>query len=136
MKKIIYLLTLMLAVTLINVSCEKNEDPANQTLAEMYPDWTNLTWISTDGNSTPTVYPRLTIKVIGNVATIYETKLVSNSPVTYTFNYDALDITVTTATFFLPQTGAVNQTMTIMTPPDNTKIKVSWQNHTYLLQIN
>jgi hypothetical protein len=75
-----------------------------------------------------TVYPRLDIKIVGDVATIYETKLLSNNVVKYTYEYEALDITPTTATFFLPRTGAVNQTMTIFTQPDITKIWVTWQN--------
>ena len=69
MKKVIYLLTILFAVVLINISCEK-EDPVDikleKTLAEQYPDWTNLSWISTDGNDDRNAYPQFSITIFNN----------------------------------------------------------------------
>ena len=136
MKKVIYFLMLMSAMTILNIGCEKPDDgTSDQTLAQAYPNWINLTWVSTDGASLITTYPRLDISIVGDVATIHETTSVLGSPAYYTFQYDALNITSTTATFSKPHNGAMNQTMTIKTPPDNAHIKVSWEGHDYVLQI-
>ncbi len=70
MKKFTYVLALMFSLVLINTSCEKDPATADQTLAQMYPDWVNLTWVSTDGASLATTYPKLNIKIVGDVVTI------------------------------------------------------------------
>lgn len=126
----------MFTMVLMSTGCEKDSTTPDKTLAQQHPNWKNLTWESTDNLILEC--PKLAITIVGNVATIYET---TYNPQTrlltpYVYQYDGLDITATSATFFLPQTGAITQTMTIMTPPDNTKIKLSWQNHVYVLKIN
>jgi len=76
MKKVTYLISILFAVALLSVSCEK-EDPIvpepEQTLEQLYPDWANLTWVSTDGvtaEMNPDVYPRLNITIIGNLVDV------------------------------------------------------------------
>lgn len=65
MKKIAYLSMLFVALTLMSFSCEKNDDDViPQTLEEKYPDWSNLTWVSTDGSVD--TYPRMNITITGN----------------------------------------------------------------------
>ena len=65
MKKAIYFLILMSAMTILTISCTK---PADDELPfqVQYPDWKNLTWVSTDGSSLATTYPKLNISVDGN----------------------------------------------------------------------
>ena len=49
-EKVNFLFTILFAVDLMSTSCEK-DDPIvpDQTLAEQYPDWVNLSWVSIDG---------------------------------------------------------------------------------------
>lgn len=138
MKKLTYFLVLMFSLVLIS-ACDKNDDDPivpKQTFEELYPDWANLTWVSTDGVDTtmyPDVYPRLNITIIKN-SIIFQIidYVVGVGVTTYNFDCDALEITPTTATFI----GTRVRTLSILTPPDNTKIKVIYDKHTYVLQIN
>ncbi len=72
MKKVTYLMTLVLAITIVSYSCSKkdDDDPIVKTLQEQYPDWSNLTWVSTGGISTPDMYPKLEISIVDNEGTI------------------------------------------------------------------
>lgn len=138
MKKLVYFSTIFIALTLMNFSCTKPND--DKTLAEQNPTWANLSWVSTDGSTTS--YPRLDIKIEGNVASIFETRNSTEGKFTYT--YGALEVIAPTtssngiATFFMPGNGSIAQTMTILmvTPNDGTKVKLIWQSHTYLLKVN
>ncbi len=84
MKRITYLLMLMFATVLINIGCEKeNSTPATpvtppvaQTLEQKYPDWKNLTWVSTqkiDHNTGVTynglINPRFYFVIVGDEVT-------------------------------------------------------------------
>jgi hypothetical protein len=69
MKKSSYLLVLFFTIIATNtlfVSCKEAPDPE---LAELYPDWVNLTWVSTDGiteEEDPEISPRLNISIKDN----------------------------------------------------------------------
>lgn len=131
MKKLTYLLSIMFAVALLSMSCEK-EDPIvpEQTLAELYPDWVNLTWVSTNGNSDPTVLPRISFSISTNVI-IFD---IINSNGTYHFEYEGFEATSTSARLY--DGDGFDHTFDILTPPDATKIKLRWNNDEYVLQIN
>lgn len=132
MKKVAYFLTLVLALTLINVSCCKDDDPANQTLAEMYPDWANLTWVSTDGASLVTTYPRLNITIIGDNGTINQP---INATQSYNDNFAVMTVSGNNVTFAAPAnvTGTFTKNGSQITL---TTKGLSTTNHVYVLQIN
>lgn len=76
MKKVIYFLTLMLTMVIINTGCEK---PAQELPYQLqYPDWKNLTWVATDGKTGTNVYPRLQI-TINDDNTIHYVQTVDNT---------------------------------------------------------
>ena len=138
MKKVTYLLVLMFSLTLMPTSCEKDEPVVpEQTLEEKYPDWKNLTWVSTDGWSTPATYPQISIKITGNKAVLTVTDEYSDHTIGgYILTHDKFEVVGNIARFSEPETGTTVQELTILTPPDSTKIKVNWQEHTYVLKIN
>jgi len=73
MKKRTYLMTLIFtAIVLMACSCEKDDPvvPEPQTLEEQYPEWVNLTWVSTDGADETYIYPRLNITIDGDDVTV------------------------------------------------------------------
>lgn len=69
---------MILAVVLMSTACEKDDpiiDEPEQTLEEMYPEWSNLSWVSTDGNadaSDEDNYPRLEITIVGDVVSVHQ----------------------------------------------------------------
>jgi len=79
MKKVTYLMTILFAVALMSTSCCKDDPivPEPETLEEQYPEWSDLSWVSTDGNDvnhTPIeeTYPRLEISIVGEYANIHQ----------------------------------------------------------------
>ena len=69
MKKVTYLMTLIFAVALMSTSCDP--DPiVPDTLETQYPDWANLSWVSTDGLNDFDTYPKLSISIDGNQVTV------------------------------------------------------------------
>ena len=69
----------MFAVALMSTSCCKDDPvvPEPETLEEQYPEWVNLSWVSTDGYdvNSPQVdktYPRLEITIVGDVVNIHQ----------------------------------------------------------------
>lgn len=61
----------MFSLALMSASCEKDEPIVpTQTLEEQFPDWSDLTWVSTDGVSDQFTYPRLNIKIVSNVISV------------------------------------------------------------------
>lgn len=137
MKKVTYLFILMFSLVLMSTSCEK-EDPVILSLEEQYPDWVNLTWFSTNGESDVTTYPKLYISIDGDIVTFkihevygtYGTKLKE-------FNYVGFDVTETTA-IFSDGYDSENEykVLIILTPPDNNHKKVKFENNIYVLKIN
>jgi len=79
MKKMTYLITILFAVALMSTSCCKDDPivPDPETLEEQYPEWSNLSWVSTDGkdaNYQPVedTYPRLEITIVGDVVNVHQ----------------------------------------------------------------
>lgn len=72
MKQFLYNLFLLAAFFIVAASCSgnnrSNSSPSGQTLEQRFPQWTNLTWISTDEYQG--IYPRMDISIRGNVVTI------------------------------------------------------------------
>ena len=94
MKKVTYLMTILFAVALMSTSCCK-DDPIvpDQTVAEQYPEWVNLTWVSTDGKDASYIpiedtYPRLNITIVGDDITV-------NQPINSTQSYNGFYTTMT-----------------------------------------
>jgi hypothetical protein len=110
MKRIICLLTLTFALVLLNTSCTKSTDDVLvlKTLTERYPDWKNLTWVSTNGQSSIDTYPKLAIKITNDtVANVIQTWYDSLNGI-YNHDYTFLGLSVNentnTATFGDPTT--------------------------------
>ena len=79
MKKVIYLFSIMFAVALMSTSCCKDDPivPEPETLQELYPEWSNLSWMSTDGKDASyqpveDTYPRLEITIVGDDVNIHQ----------------------------------------------------------------
>lgn len=75
MKKATYLMTILFAVAMMSTSCEKEDPIVPDTLEEQYPEWSNLSWVSTDDKDASwqpveDTYPRLEISIIGDIVQI------------------------------------------------------------------
>jgi hypothetical protein len=146
MKKFACVLVLMATMVLMNTSCTKSTDdtPDVKTLAQQNPTWVKLTWVSTNGLTT--IYPRLDISISGNVAIIQVTESIQGVIYHYNFDYDGLSVTVPTATttgiatFSMPHSGAVAQTMKIYYSTDTTQVKLRWKDNSvdydFVLKVN
>ena len=108
MKRIICLLTLTFALVLLNTNCTKSTDDVLvvKTMSERQPDWVNLTWVSTNGQSSINTYPKLAIKITNDtVAHVIETLYDSlNGVYTHDYTFLGLSVTENTATFGDPTT--------------------------------
>ena len=140
MKKVTYLIVLMFSLVLLSASCEKDEPVVKQTLEEQYPDWSNLTWVSTDGKTAetkPDVYPRLNITINGDNGTIRQT--MDGDGWYYNEQFSTITIESNTITFtghyavYISRTGTFEKNGTQITLVTKGMIKDS---HTYVLQIN
>ena len=91
MKKVAYLFAMILTVALMSTSCDPIEDP---TLEELNPEWTSLSWVSTDGYSD--VYPQLTIEIQGNdvIVTLVKFNEISETEYFETQTYNEFTVTV------------------------------------------
>lgn len=68
---------MIFAVALLSTSCCKDDPvvPEPQTLEEQYPEWSNLSWVSTDGVDIvedSDIYPRLEITIVGDMVSIFQ----------------------------------------------------------------
>lgn len=135
MKKVAYLFTIVIAITLMSFSCEK-EDPIVPTLEEQYSDWSNLTWVSTDGVSTSDTYPKLEISISGDLVTVTKKLTVSTAIIG---KYTQANISGSTATF-TDVYEDYNGTGTTLTCTNvnvgSTQITLTCLGNTYVLQIN
>ena len=138
MKKVTYFLILMFSLVLTSTSCEK-DDPIvpTQTLEQMYPDWANLTWISTNGSTNS--YPKLDISISDDVILLTETLQLpapyfEDMPTYY--RYSGLEITATTVTFTKPNLNSETRVYQILVQPDENKVMLSYKGNTYLLTKN
>ncbi len=134
MKKVAYLFTIVIAITLMSFSCEK-EDPIVPTLEEQYSDWSNLTWVSTDGvtaQMNPDIYPRLEISISGDEGEITHT---INSVDYFWDSFSTMTISGNTVDFGSP----ANTTGTFTKSGDKITLTtkgLTITSHTYVLQIN
>ena len=156
MKKAIYLFLLLFSLVLMSTGCKK-DDPIvlskEKTLLQRYPDWANLSWISTNGNTNrSTTFPQLSIRITEDYCIILtETIYISQLNIGATaYNYSFYDIIVTPTTIqfgnqiigaYLPDgirssPPYIEREYAILVPPDNTKIKLSYNGNTYILQKN
>lgn len=91
----------MFSLVLMSTSCEKDEPVVpEQTLEEMFPDWSNLTWVSTDGITAdvdPLIYPRLVINISGDNGTFRQLR--SEDGRYYNLTFHVLNIVDNTVTF-------------------------------------
>ena len=139
MKKVTYLLTIMFAVVLMSTSCEK-DDPVvpDLILEEQYPEWVDLSWVSTNENSDElTASPQLNILIIGDVVYLTETIDVPDVGMSdFPMEYGGITLTTSSIEFNKPNTntGAIVREYQILTPPDNNHIKLSYDSDTYLLE--
>jgi hypothetical protein len=141
MKKITYLSILMFSLILMSTSCCKEDDPTTQTVAELYPDWANLTWISTDNASLATTYPKLNISIVGDNITM-------NQPINATQAYNDTFITMNVSegnsgsVTFTNAMGSVTGTFTkiivggVTTQISLTTKGLSTTSHVYVLKVN
>ncbi|QQS50649.1 MAG: hypothetical protein IPM71_13825 [Bacteroidota bacterium] len=94
MKKVTYLMMLVLSVAFLTISCEKDEPVTPEqklTLEEQYPDWANLVWVSTNGFTGENVLPKLSITIVGNVVTVTYTYKTSDDRIVNDWrNYDEM----------------------------------------------
>ena len=129
---------IMFAMTLMGFSCERDDDGdvnTAATLEEQYPDWANLTWVSTDGvtaEDDPYIYPRLEISISGNEGEIKHTTSNDNyywnsfSKITITGNNITFNNSVGTVGVFTKNGNTITLTTKGLTI----------YNHTYVLKIN
>ena len=114
MKKVTYLMTILFAVALMSTSCCKDDPIPDQTLADQYPDWVNLSSISTTDVFTNQVdYPTLRITINGDNLTVVQTMWNVESETTYelTSTYPADDVTITNVDVILAE-SVVNGELT------------------------
>lgn len=161
MKKILFLITMIIAMVLV-VGCEKDEvtPKPQQTFEKMYHDWKNLTWVSTTENgveitSSPT---QLKLTIIGD--SIIHNKIGINSDYNYynkSITYDGLQMKYTNGTktegtviFFIDDdkyTNPKNDKNVYIDGGDTANNKYSWEKNgdyifftklttTYILEIN
>ena len=131
------------AIVLMACSCEKDDPvvPEPQTLEEQYPEWVNLSWVSTDSFSEVDTYPRLEITIVGDV--LHVTQLNNSTGGEYNGSYSSLTISGTS--FTIEDDGSdmeVDPTI-VGTILSNDGIQISLRtkglsttSHDYVLQIN
>ena len=129
-------MTILFAVALMSTSCCK-DDPIvpDQTLEEQYPDWVNLSWVSTNGNTVE--YPRFNITIDGNVVTLSELRDLGEITGVQLFpmQYEGIELTSSTITFTEPITnsGAIGRTYEILTPDTPNTVKLRYNGNTFVL---
>lgn len=134
----------MFSLVLMNTSCTKPTDdvPDIKTLAQQYPDWKNLTWISTDGKSNDYVYPKLSISVVDNTIEVNQwidipyagTDIISQ----YHHSFTVFNIIGSTFTF---KTTVDDWVMTGTFVKNNNQLTLTTEalltgNHVYVFKIN
>ena len=137
MKKVTYPLTIVFALALMSMSCEKEDPivPDPETLEEQYPEWSDLFWVSTDGSTT--TFPRLDIIIDGNEATLYERKDLGVAGIQlFPMAYESIELTSSTITFTEPITnsGAIEIVYEILTPDEPGTVKLRHEGNTYVLR--
>jgi len=105
MKKVIYLIVMMFAIVSITTNCTKKDDikpdvkkdsiVVDKTYEQLYPDWRDLRWISTqdikNGIITLDLPYTLNIRIVSN--TITETTIDT------VYHFNSMSLTTTQVTF-------------------------------------
>lgn len=141
MKKVSYLFVMFLALSLMSFSCsekEEIEEPVVLTLADQYPDWVDLSWVSTDGDTSVTMYPKLEISIDENTVTVHHTYVINNSPYVGSNTYEKMIISGNTVTFGVNITGTfvLNGSQITITTFGLMNDDYLENKHVYVLQIN
>ena len=124
----------------LSCSCEKN-DPILDILETQYPDWVNLSWVSTDGDNT--IYPRLSITINGNEVTVTLKKELYGGD-TYFENITYEEMTITGNEFMIGSnmdgTAFLNGTFMINESENRIGLSVDrnpyYDEHNYVLEMN
>jgi hypothetical protein len=133
-------LSLVIFLSLAMASCgnkrEEKKRIAFQHFEERYPGWTNLTWVSTDKDSS--AFPRMEISIRENVVTVRQ--LISDT-VSVSQEYNMMFFLGNIVTFEDKNKGRLtafyNQTdSTIMLRTKGLVDEYPGNNHTYLLKKN
>ena len=135
MKKVTYLMTILFAVALMSTSCCKDDPVPELTLEEQYPEWSDLSWVSTNGSTSE--YPQLDLIIINDVATLTETEYVGapvNGEVPYSFIYEEIVLTTTHITFNEPDIGGTERTYEILTPDTPGTKKLQYDGNVFILE--
>lgn len=139
MKKVAFLMTLVLALPLVITRCSKDDDDPmvpQQTLEQKYPDWKNLTWIATDNNPDVEKYPKLQISISGDLVTVVKKLTPSTSLVG---KYTQANISSSTATFssvYQDYNGTGSTLTCTNVSVESGVITLTCLGNTYMLQIN
>ena len=126
----------MFSLVLMSTSCCKPDDETPvQTFEQTYPDWKNLTWVSTDNSSLSTTYPKLNITIVGDNISVNQP---INATQAYNGSYDGMVVQGTTSGtvgFGMPAeiTGTFSKSGSQITL---TTKGLSTTSHVYVLQIN
>ena len=133
-KKVTYLLIVMFAMSVAFTSCKK--DPIlppepTETLAELYPDWTNLTWVSTDGDSYVNKYPKLNITIVDNLVSVFFTYFTGDITCSYSeMLIDGTKVSLNTSTSQCRDIKFYNYSKI------GTQIQFTYDSNHYVLNIN
>lgn len=138
MKNLAYISTLIFALVLMNTSCTKPADDA-LPYVQQYPNWKNLTWVSTDGVSNTGVYPRLQISIDANneIKVVQQLSVVAND--TYNGTYAEMSVTGNVVSFSKSTNGAISVTGTFTINGSQITLNtsgLSTSSHIYVLKIN
>jgi hypothetical protein len=145
MKKVICLFSLMLALVLMNTNCTKptDDNPIVQTLRQKYPDWKNLTWVSTDGANLTSTYPRLNISITAVGDTVKTNQPMDNGGYSMNGWYGSIGVQGTNVTFSIPYNNTmIDFVCTNVVINENAKTVTLYTGglltakHTYVLKIN
>ena len=126
MKNLKYLSLIVFSLVLLNTSCSKDENVVpDQTLAQQYPELSNLTWYSTDGNTDLSVLPQVTSITISDNILTFKFKDENGS---YTFKYDQIEISG--IDYLLSSTGNYRDLLlrNVKFNNNKTKVEFDWKN--------
>lgn len=145
MKKIIFLSIMLFAVAI--TGCEKNEvepknDPIEQTLEELYPEWVNLTKVLTDGSTVSNMNPidvfeiSLEIKILNNQVHYLTSQ--KGQPTPNDVVYEKMSISGDTVNFYYYKNQSSPNLYQRFEKTSDNKIKIFVGNTDkyYLLKIN
>jgi hypothetical protein len=136
-------------LVLLSTSCKKDDNNPivnTKTLEELYPDWANLTWVSTKENGVFVEYPRFEIMIVGDTITlkgwsyIDEDNNIFYNPQDYKkISFDTITSTTGTVTIsdlVIKKPYGDGITFGYIIDKSNNNIILAHNNHIYTLKIN